>query len=448
MTLAVVTWVTTVALVGIMLWWCLRRGHVAAIAILAILVPHALIRPLLFFFGLDDPYPRELFRDDWWELVARALLATMSWIVVFFGAYAIFVRPVSPLRFLAPHASGTSSPRILVVAALLTTALGAALSGLLVLRAGSVGSLMYQVKIDKALAGYYIIRDISVLGAIISAVALLYYVNRLRLPKARRLWGILAVISLALFIVNLMFNYFWGNRYNIAMLLVALVVGWHFYIRKLTVLRLMVVVLLLAVVLQTLKVIRAEGIESVWSAESTNPQPFWVDVSTSLHLSQFDAFMLALRDAGEQFPFRDGRDFKNGLLAWVPRALYPEKETFHVGSWFRRVYQPEKINGWPVTTMGDWYVNFGYWGIFFGAVVSGVFAAVFDAGFRNIRESPWEAMVAPASAFLLFDGGVDPGFLQAFFLVMVPIYSFAILLNIAERAQLNRSRRIARSRVV
>ncbi|MEQ9058423.1 MAG: O-antigen polymerase [Gammaproteobacteria bacterium] len=423
----------------------MKSAKVVVVTLWIISVPQVLVRPLLFFLGLDDPYPPELFSGPSWDLVARAQLIHLAWILLIAATHMAFSRPMVPVARLLPRAEGTSSRKILVLAALVTTLIGAILTGLLLLRAGSVNALMYQAKVAHALAGHYVIREISVVGAIVAALAALYYEKRYRESRALRGARLMVWICVSLFVVNLAFNYFWGNRYNIAMLLIAVVLGWHYYVKRLSVVRTVLVVVVLAVVLQTLKVIRNEGVEAVLARDVVIDQPFWTDLSTSLHFSQFDALMLALRDGGERFAFRNGADFKNGLVAWIPRAIYPGKETFHVGGWFRRNYQPEKINGWPVTTMGDWYLNFGYWGILLGAVVSGLAAAFFDAGYRHVRDSHWEAVVAPAVGLLIFDAGLDPGFVQRTILVLVPIAILAAALNVAERMHVNRRRRHLRT---
>jgi oligosaccharide repeat unit polymerase len=440
MTLAVISWLIGIILVTAAILFFVKRGNVAAVAVLLILVPQVFIRPLLFFAGLDAPFPYEQFGGPDWDLIATGLAIASGWIVIFFITHRLFVRPLRPFGSLLPQINSDFNIRVLFLCALGTTLLGVLSTGVLVRSAGSFVNFMYQVKIGKEFAGSYIIREISVTGAIFSALTILYYEKRFRSrqdqkPSRRMVW-----VGVALMIVNLAFNYLWGNRYNIAMLAVAMGVAWHFHIRRVRVAQLIWLVLIAALILQSLKLVRNAAVEEVLNREIDRNQSFWLDISTSLHLSQFDAFILALRDAGERFAFREGRDFFNGLLAWIPRSFYPDKETFHVGSWFRQVYEPNVVNGWPVTTMGSWYVNFGGVGILIGGFVSGIVAAWFDAGYRNVRHSFWQATVAPAMAFLMFDGGVGTGFVQDIFIVMVPIYLLAFTLRILKKRKLSRLR--------
>jgi oligosaccharide repeat unit polymerase len=441
MILAVISWLIGVMIMAPALLFFIRRGNVAAIAVLLILVPQIFVRPALFFAGLDQPYPYEYFGRPDWDLIATGLSVATGWIVIFSVTHQILIRPLQPFGRLLPQINADFNIRILFLCALGTTLLGMLSTGLLVKSAGSLANFMYQVKVGKELAGSYVIREISVTGAIFSALTILYYEKRHRSGlgsgRSRRMvW-----IGAGLMIINFAFNYFWGNRYNIAMITVAMGVAWHFHIKRIRMGQLIRLVLVAALVLQILKLVRNAAVEEALNREIERNQSFWLDISTSLHLNQFDAFILALRDAGDRFAFREGRDFLNGLVAWIPREFYPNKETFHVGAWFRQVYEPHAVNGWPVTTMGSWYVNFGALGIVIGGVVSGIVAAWFDAGYDKVRVSFWQATVAPAMAFLMFDGGVGTGFVQDIFLVLIPIYLLALTLRILRK---RKSRRLAR----
>jgi oligosaccharide repeat unit polymerase len=438
MTLAVIGWLIGALVLTVALTLVIRRGNVAAIAVLLILVPQVFLRPTLFFAGLDQPYPYEYFGGPDWDLIATGLAAATAWVAIFFVTHQVFFRPMRPFGRLLPQVNADFDIRILFLCALGTTLLGVVSTGVLVRSAGSLANFMYQVKIGKEFAGSYIVREISVTGAVFSALMILYYEKRYRSRQDRRPRRTMVWLGVAVLLTNLAANYLWGNRYNIAMIGIAMAVAWHYHIRRIRFRQLIWLLLVAALVLQSLKFVRNSAVEQVLNRDIERNQSIWLDVSTSLHFTQFDGFILAIRDAGERFAFREGRDFLNGLLAWIPRQLYPEKETFNVGVWFRQIYEPNVINGWPITTMGSWYVNFGLLGIIAGAFASGIVAAWFDAGYRNVRNSFWQAAVAPTMAFLMFDGGVGTGFVQDIFLVMVPIYLLALTLRILRKRRLRR----------
>ncbi|PUB87393.1 MAG: hypothetical protein DBP00_08520, partial [gamma proteobacterium symbiont of Ctena orbiculata] len=404
-----------------------KRRNITAVAVLIVLASQVFVRPIIFFAGLDEPFPQEFFGGYDWHLITMGILLATAWIVLFSLTHILIHRPLTPFTPLLPQINVQINTKILFFVAMFTTLLGVVLTTALILNAGSIGNFIFQVKVEKALRGTYLIRTISVLGAIFSILSILYYEKKVRTAN-KKLRG-MVYLSVILLIINLTFNYLWGNRYNIAMLAFAFGIGWHYLIQRISVVRVIVLVLIAAAILQALKTFRTEAVYDALDVDIQSNRSFWLDISTSLHLSQFDAFLLAFRDAGDRFPFREGKDFINGLLAWVPRELYPEKETYHVGGWFRRVYQPQMVNGWPITTIGSWYVNFGIFGIVYGSIVSGIFASLFDASYRAVTRSYWQAAVAPSMALLLFDGGVGTGFFQDIVLIMIPIYLLSFILN-------------------
>ena len=216
-------------------------------------------------------------------------------------------------------------------------------------------------------------------------------------------------------------NDLWGNRYNIALALISAGLAWHFYVKKASAVKVVIFTLGAFGLLQILKDVRGELVAGSVGREFNNLEDFWLDISTSLHFVEFDALLLALRDAGNLFEFRFGKDFLNGLLSWVPRSLFPEKESFHIGGWFRRVYQPNKINGWPVTTIGGWYLNFGIFGILIGTAISGFVVRVFDEAFKNVASNPWHASIGVGLSIFMLEGGVNTGFPQRIVLLIIPL---------------------------
>jgi oligosaccharide repeat unit polymerase len=431
MALAVLAWVAGASFMAYFLRYFMRRGNVIAVAVLFILIPQIFVRPLIFFAGLDAPFPYEYFGAPDWELIATVLVLSTIWIITFSVAHIVAKEPLAPLGHLLPQVYGSFSLQLLLFAAVFTSTVGAISTGMLVIGAGSVAQFMFEVKVGKELAGAYVIREISVVGAVFSALALLAYEKQRRLAFRRGSGIVWACGALLLF--NLAFNFAWGNRYNIAMLVIATGIGWHLYIQRINLFRMLFLLLIAAALLQILKLFRAEAVETVLEREIQTGHSFWLNISTSLHFNQFDALMLALRDAGERFQFRSGKDFINGLLSWVPRTFYPEKETFHIGRWFRQIYEPNAVNGWPITTMGGWYVNFGSAGVPIGGVISGVVAAIFDSRYRNVRTSAWGALIAPALGLLMFDGGVGPGFVQSIFLLLAPIMLLSLALRMTKK---------------
>ena len=128
---------------------------------------------------------------------------------------------------------------------------------------------------------------------------------------------------------------------------------------------------------------------------------------------------------GDKFDFRNGLDFINGLLSWIPRFLYPSKEAFDVGSWLRQVYDPTQVNGWPPSIPAAWYVNFGPIGILLGTMISGMAIATFDAHYRDTR-TPWNATMGAMLTLLMAGSGIQTAFPQQIVLTLIPIWLLSI----------------------
>ncbi|MGJ3230760.1 MAG: O-antigen polymerase [Oceanicaulis sp.] len=418
-------------MLGLACAYFFRQRRVAAVAVCAILAVHLHVRPLLFFLGADTPFPDAFFPRDAWDLMAQTSLVTALWTALFLAGYTMLATPARLVSLAMPQIAATPDRSLVTFAAISATGLAAIATGMLVLQYGSVAQFTFATKIGKDLTGAYALRQLSIIAAMISAFGLFTFAKPAE--KAGRAHRMIEpkylLLFTALICVNLNVNYAWGNRYNIALLILAVGLGWHYYIRRFRLIEIVVLLLASACFLQGLKTVRVMLVSEALRQDVAANMEFWRAVSTSLHFTQFDAFMLVLRDAGDRFSFRWGEDFWNGLLAWIPRGLLPEKETFHIGAWFRRIYEPSKINGWPVSVVGSWYVNFGWIGVGAGALLSGLVTRAFDLAYSAPHNSAWHAFAGPCFGFFMLSGGVDTGFVQAIFLVFVPVFLFGLVIG-------------------
>ena len=415
MTLALSCWAILLAVLGWQTRAYLGAARVAGLAVCVILGLQTAVRPAIFFAGLDTPSPDAWFSGPDWPLIALALLTVSVWMALFGLAYAAAAQIRAPSVLLPRMTAPPDTGAVLTIAATLT-ALNLACTGALVMKAGGVAEFIVAVKVGKDLAGLYVLREIGTL-----AVPLLMLAGLL---SPRRAWPVAALIAL-----NFAANMLWGNRTNIALLGLAALASVHFFLRPLRLRDLAMLAALAVAGLEGLKALRLLLLTEALGTAAQADLDFWTALSASLHFNQFDALMLALRDAGELFDLTDGREALNGLLAWVPRFLWPEKDVFAVGGWFRRVYEPGVVNGWPVTVVGSWYLNFGWSGLPFGAILSGIVAARIDATYRDLRSNAFAAAIAPATAFLLLDGGTNFGLVQRYVLFVVPLAGIAFLLR-------------------
>lgn len=430
MLLAAVTWIAGILLLSGLFYLFVKNRNVAAMAVLVVVAAHIYVRPAFFLLGLDLPHPGNVFGPNMpWDLVVSALTASIVWMLIFLVCHWFSLSNLTLLQSAFPATSFDIHPQRLLLITSLLTLTGAVLTGYVLAQSGSFAQFMFDVKIAKELTGAYALREVAVLSGVLSILGILKV--RRDSPSSFR-WSVIdgRLAFWGLFLINLSLIFSWGNRYSVAMLMGALLIGWHFQINRISLFKLGAVVLTAGIILLALRDFRFGAMEEVVGREIYRDYTFWTGVSLSLHFSQFDAFMLALRDAGSVFPFREGKDFINGLLSWIPRSLYPDKETFHVGGWFRRVYQPNVVNGWPITTMGSWYVNFGLVGIAFGAAMSGLVAGIMDRAYCNPQLSVWNAAVGSSVALLMLDGGLGTGFFQRIVLLLIPLYLILIFVRV------------------
>lgn len=430
MILTIIAW----ALLAVCLTFIVRNGlknvRPALIGFAVIMTILFLCRPLILFFGLSFPFPQSHFPTTDWNLSALALLVGLIWSFFTIAFYSFMGSLASYGTWLlpsGPHPSKKVRPKFLwaiVLPPFLFCAFG---TFMLIVQFGGFSGFVYASKVGKELKGQFIFQAAAPLTCMLAIYATLASLDIK--ANVKRL-SFHSWCFIAIFAACCALNFTWGNRYNIATMILTFMFSWHFYVKNLKFRHLVTISLASAALLQSLRLIRTFLLFEASGASQTGPHfDFWLQLSQSLHFVEFDAFMLALRDTGSTFDFRQGLDFKNGLLAWIPRSIYPEKESFHIGWWFAQVYYPWLKNGWPITTVGAWYVNFGVFGILLGAAVSGLFMRIFDKVYHSATTSPWHAAIGFGLVFLCLEIGVNTGFPQSFVLYIFPTALASIFLR-------------------
>ena len=428
MLIALLAWLASLSVVVMGLVRFARLRRPAGVAIFAILAAQLHVRPAFIIFGLDDLYPYGHFEPDPWWAMATASFAGLVWLVFVIVGYEALKLPARALAPLLPQAPARPDRRLVALAGVILTSISVGITALLIHQFGSLAQFTYSVKVGKELTGSYGFMQLTVLAALVCAYGLFLTVGQG--PRGCRPSVVATTGFLVLIAANLAANYAWGNRYNIALTVFVIALGWHYYVRPFRVREILIGGIAFAALLQGLKYVRMALLGEAINEQLDFGESFWLSLSLSLHFGQFDAFVLALKDAGTLFDFRHGQDFWNGLISWVPRAILPDRESYHIGAWFRQVYEPETINGWPITVLGSWYVNFGVIGLGLGAVLSGMLAAAVDYAYRGVSLQAWHALVGPGLAFFLFDGGINTGFPQALITIALPLGLLALALRV------------------
>jgi hypothetical protein len=384
---------------------------------------------------------------------------SIMWLATYMAGYTVLLPVAGGFSglFPRPPPHPTRLTVTLVVGAV--TALGLVATTKLVIDYGSISNFVYAVKVKKELAGAYVIGQINVIGAIVAVYGALLVLKETQQKRAirdsqvfdRKRSGIRIrytpiMLYFTLLMINLMCIYFWGSRTNIGYVLVAAAFAFHVLIRKIRLVEIVLAVVAIGVAMMALAVLRTNLTAEAAAVKAwTDNVPTWTLLSITLHLVEFDALMLALRDAGSLFEFRLGEDFWSGLVSWIPRQIWPEKPSTHyIGGWFRRIYEPERVNGWPVTVIGSWYVNFGIVGVFFGGLISGLLSAAVDLRYAALAHKDAFAAIMPAVlGMFLLAGGYNTGLPQYYVLVVVPLFAIALIL----RLRLRRSQAVPRQNV-
>jgi hypothetical protein len=149
----------------------------------------------------------------------------------------------------------------------------------------------------------------------------------------------------------------------------------------------------------------------------------WRQMSLATNSIYFDSSMLAFRDWPDQHPYHLGEDFALSAGGFVPRIVWAGKpKTVVAGRWFRQVYQPGIVNGWPIGAPTLWWINFGPLGILIGGLITGlVFGAIRRMQLNSARSS-LNIAVALITAVYVFQTGVGPEWPVYFMSWLAPLW--------------------------
>jgi oligosaccharide repeat unit polymerase len=338
-------------------------------------------RAVLVGFGLDEPSPEYLFAStEWKALHTRTILALCLFLFAFLVAGFLTTRRPARTGGLL-FDGGHVSPRALVSLAVALTIVSLAVGAWLVAQFGDVSGITQASKVSNELAGLRFLKVPSALGAILGTAAFLdLRSSRVSSRRAQAL-------CLACAVANSILVFAWGQRTLVLIVIAMVVISSRRKADRPNVqlaVRVIAAALLVIAVASFLRDTRDNLIQPK-ADHSFSQQSFWRRASLGVNGVYFDASMLAFRDWPDSQQFRDGEDFRNGLLGTVPRRLWPDKPDPLPGKWFRNVYEPEVKNGWPVGTPTLWFLNFGWLGLVVGGLFSGALYGEFT---RRARAAP------------------------------------------------------------
>lgn len=391
------------------------------------------VRAVLVAVGAGTLIPDFAFRidgDD--EAVAQAALALSLWLVLFtLGCRWMLDRTAGPSR-LVPSLEVVPAAvwrRVSISLSLMT----ALLVALLYASYGGFDALARANKLDKSFAGLFGFRAIPQLGATSSMIVVFRTLHTVGITRRSMIYTALAVANgAALYAV--------GIRTTIGVVILVLVVGWSLFIGRRAMSsprrtprstkRLLVGGTLAAVlvvgVLVSLRTIRDEALTG--RPDVTGSEPFADELSRQINLIYFDSFALARRDFPSTYGLRDGTDLISAVSSPVPRAIWSGKpaET-PLAVWFRQIYEPKAVNGWPSGAPGQWYLNFGVFGLVVGGAASGLLVGFLANRLRAARLVPDEFVLAAVYVLGVIETGLSTSTLSGWILWVLPLIAVCFL---------------------
>lgn len=383
-----------------------------------------LIRPAVIMLGLDLPENMHLFRMDVQELAKETLLIFFFGYLAFALGYALANGRLS--RRLATYMMGYRPSTIRVarlnLLALVSVLLSGAMSVYFIAQLGGLANYMKDARLG-LFAGMAFLQHLPELAVFIAALALYIALRRRRgLP-----------IPAIAFIASLVFLFMMGERGGIISAFLFLAVLYHFGARRLTLGNYLAYGLALSLLLAGLGIARKEIMQSdEGSSVSTSrmleiigDDENWSALSVLQHLNAnaTDHFMVIVQDF-DITNFTYGDDFYRGLIGVIPRSIWPEKpERITTGQWFTERYFPGKPSGRPITTVGIYYLNFGYVGVFLGMLISGIFCRILWHYLKGASYQPWSVILYLTFMFKILSWGTfTPTLPMDLILVFIPIY--------------------------
>lgn len=360
---------------------------------IAVIAPTFTIRPLLLILNIDTPFPEYLFDkfDTKYHLYS----------CLFFNAWSLTYIIGTKLKPIANNISKTL-PRenkeyktiTIFITSLSITLVSTLIVATLIMKYGGIGGFIIAVKVKKSLTGLYFLKYIPVLGSIFCSYGLLNAIDF----KNKKLLFLFTLLLAINYCVIMSF----GERFSVATLFLALLSS---LLYKKTI-SISTLISLLSAGLVFLFII--SSIRFYLLTEGDNRKVSTLNkISSSLHLVEFDSFSLLLKEEKKLDNHFYGRDFLAGLYSVTPRFIWPERpKSVNPGAWLRNQFEPKIKNGWPITSTGEWYLNFGIIGVVLGGILSGSFAEAINKKYWNNTPSNLSIVFGAFLSIQLMYGGI------------------------------------------
>lgn len=378
-------------------------------------------RATVLAVGLDHPFPDEVF--DIPAGYDNALFVGINASTLFlFGAWAghwLTPRQVNVKPF-APFSSAERMPsNIHYTLTVIAGAASALLLGWVLIRSGGLSQAIINQKFERDASVSIRLRSI---GTIAASIAVAYSL-RADADRTRKL------VALTLGILGAVTAFSWGARDGAVFPFLAAVLyrshntsdetprtaGQRFFAQ----LGAAGLVVGLAVGLRVLRDLLARD-ELTATIDGVGPVR---QVSVAANLVQFDAALLSFRDWGSRFPVRNPAELFNGLRTTAPFSSFlpaPE-ETATMNIRLAQTYVPDRVNGWPHLSIGEWWSLGGWPYVFIAGVIAGAIAVILKDTYQRTSSDPLQLMMVVIFTVVVFQFGFREGTPSRYLTRIVPL---------------------------
>jgi len=206
-----------------------------------------------------------------------------------------------------------------------------------------------------------------------------------------------------------------GAKSTVFVYLLAMLIVWHVRVRQLSFLRLALIGCLTFVLLMVYHVVKQEYLVVGEFVFYDQQEGFFASFSRMLfqqltgNLMQLQCMAVLVDAIPNELSFQQGETLKMVFLIWLPSLLFPDKPPTAPGV-FTLALWPEKWEN-EATTMppglfGEFYLNFGWVGVAFGALIFGaVYGVAYGRAARSGRDVPLGIYVMMAGVMLHYFRG-------------------------------------------
>ncbi len=357
------------------------------------------------------------------ELLALSCLAGVALVLATVRSAGLFANFFPHIA--SPHARSEGIERALWI----YWALSAAVALYVLATAPSIARLILYVRLERGLG------DATLISEVLPATLYLtvaYGLTMLQQQRMGRFWSAIVV-----FLLLGTYTAMTGSRNSIVLPGVALTAGlwlysgnWRSAIFANRRPRKDIVMLGLAfcVPMALLFALNLYRLVSVRGATISGDMFNLEEIMVSMNMNLFDGFAGVAKLVQNGLPLRDGQDFVLGFIGLIPRALWAGKpEVINTGVSVAQLFIPTRVFGLPISSPGEWYYNFGWYGPFVGGVVTGFILRAIQTRYQDWMLNAFSLVIGVQMIMDLIQLGFSNTLARRYFIIVMPIFLFGLM---------------------